>query len=86
MAVCYLPRKYPAHASIRPVAKTELYPAMFPLLDMSKGLPPPDPGSGFGVAFDAGVEPAAAPTLLDVVIVTGTASGVVVLVAVVTVV
>jgi len=59
---------------------------MLPLLDMSNGLPPPEPESAFGVAFDPELELAATAALLEVVVETGTASGVVVLEAVVAIV
>lgn len=79
-------RKCPTHASTNATPKTELHPTMLPPLAISKGLPPPDPLSAFGVAVDPEFELAAAAARLEVVVDTGTASGVVVLEAVVAVV
>ncbi|KAI9049017.1 hypothetical protein LZ554_006866 [Drepanopeziza brunnea f. sp. 'monogermtubi'] len=42
---------------------------MLPLLDISKGDPPPDPPSGLDVAFGVALDPAAAAPSLEVVVV-----------------
>ncbi|EKD20471.1 uncharacterized protein L3040_004242 [Drepanopeziza brunnea f. sp. 'multigermtubi'] len=68
---------YQSALSSQPVAVTTIFKSflskrinpMLPLLDISKGDPPPDPPSGLDVAFGVALDPAAAaPSLEDVVV------------------